>query len=74
MNALQRVLAEPHDAGGIAKLRNVVRGAPVRSVNTSAQSGAAAAPSAAEEPRSFLDNIGSYDRERNAKKGSHRLS
>lgn len=63
MGALQRVLAEPHDAGGIKKLQGIVRGAPVRSVNTpSERSG-----SQPQEGGSFLDNIGQYERDRKAR-------
>lgn len=94
MSALQRVLAEPHDAGGITRLRNIVRGAPPKSLgprggdaNTAnasaggagAAGGAGPSSSAAADdgadstrsgqPRSFLDNIGSYDRDK--KRNSH---
>jgi hypothetical protein len=80
MGALQTVLAEPHDAGGIAKLRNIVRGAPVRSAPRSSGGGtshlgvegAGSNPvrtASAQEPRSFLDNIGSFDRERQKRGG-----
>ena len=81
MTALQRVLSAPADPAGIQQLQSLVRGAPVRTAATPPASRGAATPAsqgkpprapvpapAADEPQSFLDAIGQYDRDRKAKK------
>lgn len=80
MGALQRLLAQPNDPNNVRKLQAIVRGAPVHSANapptpTSSQQTPSLGPKAGvasetkeeDAPKSFLDQIGQFDRDRKAK-------